>query len=363
MRLMLYIVCLSFFATISIFAQESETSGSCGSGLTWELNGTTIHISGMGPMSNFTTRYVGPEKNEEEESLEEEKQQLSKYQLKRQRRKELKARAKAKKSGYIEDNFDHIIPWYKYNKYVTKVIVDEGVTTIGDNAFKGFEELKKVVLPHSIETIGRESFYWCVKLDTIIAPNANLISIGAFSGCYGLRSVTLGRNLTTIEKSAFYQCKALRSVYYLGTIDDWFVINFHSENSNPLKYAGHLYIDNTEVTEINIPDTMTIIPPYVCMGMLGLQTIRMNESVVKIGYHSFDGCRALNTIVARPIIAPLLEKYAFLNTNIQYVYIPDADSKESYREIWGKRYNYYTNQIKKSEEIENISAELENISN
>lgn len=344
-------------ALIDISAQQRETSGSCGPDLTWELRGTTIYITGSGPMNNFTTRYVGPDNNEDDEQFQEEQKQLTERQLKKQRRKELKARAKAKKkAGYVEDNFDHVIPWYHYNKYVTSVVVDEGVTTIGDNAFKGFEELKKVSLPSSIETIGRESFYWCVKLDTIKAPNVNLISIGAFSGCYGMRSVTIGKKLTTIEKSAFYQCKALRSVNYEGTMDDWFVIDFQSENSNPLKYAGHLYIDSVEVTEVNVPDTMTVIRPYVCMGMLGLQTLRMNEGVVKISSHSFDGCRSLNTIVSRPIIAPVLEKYAFLNTNIQYVYIPDLDSKESYKEMWGKRYRYYTNQIKKSD-VEEVQEE------
>lgn len=357
---LLVLISILLTATIAISAQSRETSGTCGSGLTWELRGTTIYISGMGPMNNFTTRYMGPSNEEGEDGLEEHKE-LTERQKAKQRKKELKARAKAKKKNqFIEDNFDHVIPWYHLNKYVTQVVVDEGVTTIGDNAFKGFEELKKVILPYSIETIGRESFYWCVKLDTIRVPSANMISIGAFSGCYGLRSVTLGRNLTTIEKSAFYQCKALRSVNYTGTMDDWFVIDFQSENSNPLKYAGHLYIDSLEVTEVNIPDTMTIIPPYVCMGMLGLTTLRMNEQVVKVGFHSFDGCRALNTIVARPIEAPELEKYAFLNTSIKYIYIPDADSKDSYRTNWGKRYNYCVNQLKRNDE-ENIEEDKEGI--
>jgi len=341
MKIKTAILCIMLLSHIAIFAQDdNEKSGTCGNNLTWELIGTTIHISGHGSMTNFTTRYVGPSEDELEDG-----QQLSERQKAKLRKKRLRARAKAKKRGMIEDNFEHLVPWYNYNKIVTNVVVENGVTTIGDNAFKGFRELTTISLPESIDTIGHESFYWCVKLDSVSLPNATTISTGAFSGCYCLKKIDLGRKISTIEKSAFYQCKGLRKVNYSGTINDWFVIDFQSENSNPLKYAGKLYIDNTLVTEINVPDTINIIPPYVCIGMTSLKTLRLHEGVTTIGPHSFDGCRALNTIVARPPEPPLLERYAFLNTDIRFVYLPTADSKDSYQSAWGKRYTYYINKL------------------
>lgn len=348
MKITISIACL-IWATAMACAQDNETSGSCGENLTWELSGTTIHISGSGAMTNFTTRYMGPPEDEVEDVSK-----LTERQKAKIRKKQFKAKAKAKKKGYIDDDIEHLIPWYNFNKFVTTIVVDEGVTTIGDNAFKGFKELSTLVLPQSIETIGREAFYWCVKLDSVSLPNATTISLGAFSGCYCLKSVSLGQKITTIEKSAFYQCRGLRKVNYGGSVSDWFVIDFQSENSNPLKYAGKLFIDNQLVTEINVPDTMAVVPAYVCIGMTSLKTLRLHEGVTSIGPHSFDGCRALNTIVARPPEPPLLERYAFLNTDIHYVYLPTADSKDSYQSAWGKRYTYYINKLgQKDEDADN----------
>ncbi len=345
MKLFIAILCLMVVGQIVQAQDDNETSGTCGENLTWKLEGNTIHISGNGPMTNFTTRYMGPSEDEIENV-----ESLTERQKAKLRKKKLRAKAKAKRKGMIEDDMEHLIPWYNFNKIVTQVIIDEGVTTIGDNAFKGFRELTTVCLPSSIENVGRESFYWCVKLDSVSLPNVTTISISAFSGCYCLKSINLGQKVTTIEKSAFYQCKGLRKVNYAGSVNDWFVIDFQSENSNPLKYAGRLYINNTLITEINIPDTINIIPPYVCMGMTSLKTLRLHEGVTSIGPHSFDGCRALSTIVARPPEPPLLERYAFLNTDIRYVYLPTADSKDIYQSAWGKRYTYYINKLGVKEE-------------
>lgn len=336
MRFFHYILFLTLLPLASFAQDELETSGTCGPGLNWALEGTVIRISGSGPMNNFTTRYISDEDEDSEENAA-----LTEKQKAKIRKQKLKERAKMKKKvGYVEDNMDHLIPWYNFNKFVTGVIVEEGVTTIGDNAFKGFKELTTVQLPSSLEMVGRESFYWCIKLDSIKLTNANIISIGAFSGCYALKSVDLGRNITTIEKSAFYQCKGLRKVNYGGSLDDWFVIDFQSENSNPIKYAGRLYIDNQLVTEVHIPDTMTIVPPYVCMGMTSLKKLYIPEGVVSIGPHCFDGCRALSIVDSRPVEPPFLERYAFLNTDIRKVYIYSNDYKDSYQTAWGKRYSY-----------------------
>jgi len=68
MKIKTAILCIMLLSHIAIFAQDdNEKSGTCGNNLTWELIGTTIHISGHGSMTNFTTRYVGPSEDELEE--------------------------------------------------------------------------------------------------------------------------------------------------------------------------------------------------------------------------------------------------------------------------------------------------------
>ncbi len=331
------VIAIAMLLSTTVGAQVAtdETSGTCGDNLKWEFDGTTIHISGSGAMTNFTTRYIGPQSDQATGNT------LTNKEKAKIRKKELTAKSKANsQDNYRQDDLEHLVPWHRFNEFVTTIIVDEGVTTIGDNAFKGFKELSKVVLPRSIEVVGRESFYWCVKLDSIFLPNATIISVGAFSNCYNLKTISLGKNLTTIEQSAFYQCKGLHRVDYNGDVNSWFAIDFKSENSNPLKYAGRLYIDNKLVTEISVPQAISVIPPYVCIGMTSLRTLRLHEGVKKIGPHSFDGCRFLNTIVARSQTPPTLERFAFLNTDIRNVYLSTDRSKEAYQESWGKRYTY-----------------------
>ncbi|MCQ2226873.1 MAG: leucine-rich repeat domain-containing protein [Bacteroidales bacterium] len=352
---------LIFLCSMASYVLAQDRSGSCGDGLTWRMQGSTVIISGNGPMSNFTTRYVGSDDMGDVDEFGEQIE-LSEKEKAKLRKKELKKKAKARKKGFVEDNFDHVIPWFDYRSYITQVVVEEGVTSIGDNAFKGFKELKTVILPESLETIGRESFYWCVKLDSIEMPNASTISLGAFSGCNGLKKVSFGRKMATIEKSAFYQCLGLRKVLFNGTTDDWFVIDFQSDNSNPLKYAGHLYIGDSEVTEISTPDTITVIPPYVCVGMVSLNSLTLGEAVVKISSHAFDGCRSLQTIDAKPVVAPQLERYAFLNTTIRSIQVKDEESKDSYRSTWGKRYSYdvMTMAVIDENNAENVEISPEN---
>lgn len=340
------VISLVAFTLFAIHAHSQmpdfvETSGECGSGLTWEFDEDTgvLTITGNGPMTNFTSRYMGPERVEKDG----EEVVLTSRQKARIRHREAKKRARQRRRGQYDNSvdFDHLIPWRDLHSLIKRVSVSEGVTTIGDNAFKGCEELRSVSLPNSIEIIGRECFYWCVKLDSITIPSGvNVISLGAFSGCYTMKSITFSRRVVKIENSAFYQCNGLRRVDYSGSLSDWLAIDFISENSNPLKYAGNLYLSGVPVDEVVLPDTMTVVPPYVCMGMVNIHRLTIPPSVVKIGSHAFDGCRSLSTVEALPVTAPILGKYVFLNTSIKQILVPYPSTKDQYRLNWGKRYNY-----------------------
>lgn len=337
------------FVTSSLFASHAysqmpefvETSGECGSGLTWEFDEETgvLAITGNGPMTNFTSRYMGPDRVEKDG----EEVVLTARQKARLRRRQAKERARQRRRGQYDSSMDmdRVLPWMDLHSQIKRVVISEGVTSIGDNAFKGCEELRTIVLPSSIETIGRECFYWCVKLDSIsLPPGVNVISIGAFSGCYTMKSISFSNRVVKIENSAFYQCNGLRRVDYTGSLSDWLAIDFKSENSNPLKYAGNLYLSGKAVDEVVLPDTMTVVPPYVCMGMVNVRRLKIPEGVVEIGNRAFDGCRQLSTIESLPVVAPTLGKYVFLNTSIKQILVPYPSTKDAYRLSWGKRYNY-----------------------
>lgn len=96
---------------------------------------------------------------------------------------------------------------------LTSVTIPNSVTCIGDGAFRGCSSLTSVTIPHTVTSIGDYSFQGCSNLTSITIPK-DVTSIGssAFSGCSGLTSVTIPNSLTYIGTWAFYGCFSLTSV-------------------------------------------------------------------------------------------------------------------------------------------------------
>lgn len=87
---------------------------------------------------------------------------------------------------------------------VTSVIVSEGVTKIGNYAFKGCTNLKNVSLPNTLKSLGVEAFHSCSSLTSIILPNSlETIEMGLFANCENLSSITIPNSITHIKGAAF----------------------------------------------------------------------------------------------------------------------------------------------------------------
>ena len=109
------------------------------------------------------------------------------------------------------------IPWVNYRDNITEIVIEEGVESIGGQAFSGCEKIGAttigaITIPASVKTIGNDAFYDCISLTTVtFAENSKLESIGksAFKDCGNLTTVTFAENsqLETIGEEAFYSCK------------------------------------------------------------------------------------------------------------------------------------------------------------
>ncbi len=91
------------------------------------------------------------------------------------------------------------------NSNIKKVVVEEGVTHIGNSAFKDFTELTSISIPNTVKSIGNDSVSYCYKLTSLVIPNS-VTSIGekAFYENITLTSVTIGDSVETIGRKAFY---------------------------------------------------------------------------------------------------------------------------------------------------------------
>lgn len=99
------------------------------------------------------------------------------------------------------------------SKKFTSVVIPEGVTTLGKNAFRGNRSLTKLTLPSTISVIGQGAFSMCKSLtDVVIPEGVTQISTDAFNNCESLANVTLPKSLKTIDSNAFADCTALTTV-------------------------------------------------------------------------------------------------------------------------------------------------------
>jgi len=118
--------------------------------------------------------------------------------------------------GEMDKYMPHRIypPWYSYKKLIKKVIIKNGITTIGSSAFMDFENLEEVTIPDSVGVIGMWAFKGCMNL-LKISSNAWWIGDKSFLNCTNLQSVEMNR-VIRIGKRAFKNCSNLKEINFMN---------------------------------------------------------------------------------------------------------------------------------------------------
>lgn len=143
-------------------------------------------------------------------------------------------------------------PWQTLN--ITKAVLQNGVTSVGNYAFKQCSDLISVTLPESILSIGEGAFCECTSLSEITLPsrisaiapacfqesglrqvfipnNVTIIGDAAFNYCQYLEKVTFPVSLTSIGWSAFNACSSLTDICFYGTKTAWNTIKIADGNN------------------------------------------------------------------------------------------------------------------------------------
>lgn len=111
------------------------------------------------------------------------------------------------------DSQSSLHPWYSVRAQIKSVVVNDGVTHIGNYAFLRCTSLTSVTIGNSVTTLGDSAFRLCTSLASVIIPDSvTAIGDSAFASCTSLTSVTIPDSVTTIGDDAFLQCTSLASV-------------------------------------------------------------------------------------------------------------------------------------------------------
>lgn len=216
--------------TLSLGAGAASTvaSGTCGDNLTWVLTSNgTLTISGTGSMYGWS-------------------------------------------SGSR--------PWGHYKNSITNIVINDGVTDVGDSAFEWCSELKSVTLPDSLTDIGEWAFAYCYSLTSVNIPDS-VTSIGAwaFAECTSLVSVSIGDGVTSIGEWAFQDCTSLTSITF----------------GDSLAYIATDAFDNcSSVTSIIIPGSVTAIDNMAFHDCTSLKYIYFKGNAPDIEDYAFYGVTA-----------------------------------------------------------------------
>ncbi len=171
---------------------------------------------------------------------------------------------------------------YENNPNIVKVVIQEGVESIGESAFKNCSRLAVVELPKSLKTIETGAFSYCHNLGSIAIPSSvSVISQRAFYYCENLKTVDIPEGVTEIGVEAFALCQKLAKVTLPNSIQ---------------KIGEQAFLSCEGLESINIPEGVTEIMPETFANCRALSSVSLPGSLRSIGNRAFEYCNKLKRI-------------------------------------------------------------------
>lgn len=178
---------------------------------------------------------------------------------------------------------------------------------IGEEVFEGNTTLRKLVINEGVTQIGNYAFSDCVNLQSVSIPGSvKTLWYGAFRNCTALTEVTIAYGVENIEMYAFSGCSSLKKV----------------ELPNSVRQLGANALMNcTSLESVVLPSGLTELTFELFYGCTSLKTVEIPAGVTNIQTRVFGGCTSL-TAISIPENVSSLETEAFAGSGLTEIYLP-----------------------------------------
>ncbi len=187
--------------------------------------------------------------------------------------------------------------WHPSRNRIKKIIIKNGVTSIGRSSFCYCESLTEVIIPSSIKSIGDNNFNGCLKLQNIFVDNSNMDFTSENGVVFSKDKKTLVRyptgkedksyeipnTVTKIGSRAFLDCKKIQQVKIPANV----------ERINACAFGGCVALKNIEIPD---DSNLRTIDWGAFENCNNLTSIKIPAKATEIGHYTFKNCSALSEV-------------------------------------------------------------------
>ena len=194
-----------------------------------------------------------------------------------------------------------------YTTKISEIKLPDGLTTIGNSAFLSCSELTEVEIPNTVTSIGTGAFNGCSSMEKVKLPDdITIIDEETFSNCSSLTEIEIPKGVTKIADKAFHSCYSLKKV----TIPEG------------VTSIGWNTFYSCSLEEITFPSTLTTIDRRAFIGC-EFKELVIPSSVTFMGITAFQGCNNLEKVTIEEGSLSMVNAYAFQNCeNLKEVILP-----------------------------------------
>lgn len=214
--------------------------------------------------------------------------------------------------------------------FLTTALLSQAYDAKVDDIYYNFDsdtQTAEVTYKYS-DSDNKYAYVGTVEIPQTVTYNGTTYSVTSigeytFNYCSDLTEITIPSSITSIGDNAFSICTSLSKVN-ITDLAAWCNITFDGYDANPLCYARNLYLNDTLITDLTIPESVTSIGNYTFYKCSSLTSVTIGNSVTTIGDWAFLGCRGLTSITISNSVTSI-GNYAFYTcSGLTSITIPNS---------------------------------------